>query len=97
MISHKCTEEENQLINELVEIEKRYKDILEERKNKRMEILKILGDRHYIYNDKYMIEYVPENQRVKMDIDKIYYDFPYVYEQCLIKTNISEHIRLTRR
>ncbi len=97
MISHKCNEEENKLINELVEIEDKYKLLSEERKNKRLEILKCLGNRHYIYNDKYMVEYVPENQRVKMDIDKIYYDFPYVYEQCVIKTNVSEHIRLTKK
>lgn len=97
MISHKCNEEESKLINELVEIEGKYKDICDKRKNKRLEILNCLKGRHYIYNDKYMVEYVPENERIKMDVDKIYLEFPYVYEQCLIKTNVSEHIRLTRK
>ena len=97
MIRHKCNDDESKLINELAEIEKEYEEISEKRKNKRLEILKILNGRHYIHNDKYMVEYVPENQRVKMDINKIYYKFPYVYEQCLIKSKVAEHIKLTRK
>ena len=90
MIRHKCNDEETRLINKIVELD-------EELKRLRSQLLGIVKDRVYIWDDDHIVRFHPEITYKKIDRNYLKEYFPDVYDKCsLYDVTRSEYITINK-